>query len=98
MCALALATLLASLLLPRSREAPGHTPGHQSIRIDDDLILGGDVACFASGLDDHRFPVYGEDYVQQARSAERLRRLRDQGARVIPGHDPDILRPGPVLT
>lgn len=76
---------------------PGHTPGHQSIRINGDLILGGDVAYFASGLDDHRFPVYGDDYVQQARSADRLRRLRDHGARVIPGHDPDILRPGPVL-
>jgi N-acyl homoserine lactone hydrolase len=75
---------------------PGHTPGHQSVRIGDDLILGADVAYFASGLDDHRFPVYGDDHAEQRRSAERLRAIRDSGARFLPGHDPDVLRPGPV--
>ena len=77
---------------------PAHTPGHQSVRIGRDLVLGGDVTYFASGLDDHRFPVYGDDYEQQARSAARLRALRDAGARVIPGHDPDVLRPGLITT
>jgi N-acyl homoserine lactone hydrolase len=75
---------------------PGHTPGHQSVRIGEDLILGVDVAHFASGLDDHRFPAFGDDRDEQGRSAERLRALRDSGIRVIPGHDPDVLRPGPV--
>lgn len=75
---------------------PGHTPGHQSVRVGDDLVLGGDVAHFASGLDDHRFPAFGDDHAEQRRSAERLRALRDSGARVVPGHDPDVLRPGPV--
>jgi N-acyl homoserine lactone hydrolase len=75
---------------------PGHTPGHQSVRIGDELILGADVAYFESGLDDHRFPPYGDDRPEQRLSAERLRSLRDAGARVIPGHDPDVLRPGPV--
>jgi N-acyl homoserine lactone hydrolase len=75
---------------------PGHTPGHQSIRIGD-LVLGADVAHFASGLDDHRFPVFADDHEQQGRSADRLRAMRDAGLNVIPGHDPDILRPG-VLT
>jgi N-acyl homoserine lactone hydrolase len=75
---------------------PGHTPGHQSVRIGEGLILGADVAHFASGLDDHRFPAFGDDHAEQRRSAERLRALRDSGTRVIPGHDPDILRPGPL--
>ncbi len=75
---------------------PGHTPGHQSVRVGRGLVLGADVAYFASGLDDHRFPAYGDDYAEQARSAERLRALRDAGARVLPGHDPDVLRAGPV--
>jgi len=75
---------------------PGHTPGHQSVRIGDELILGADVAHYASVLDDHRFPVFGDDPAAQRHSAERLRRLREGGARVIPGHDPDVLRPGPV--
>jgi N-acyl homoserine lactone hydrolase len=75
---------------------PGHTPGHQSVRIGDGLILGIDVTHLASGLDDHRFPVFADDHAEQRRSAERLRSLRDGGTRVIPGHDPDVLRPGPV--
>ncbi len=74
---------------------PGHTPGHQSVRIGD-LVIGADVSHFASGLDDHRFPVFADDHEQQGRSAERLRALRDAGATVIPGHDPEVLRPGPV--
>jgi N-acyl homoserine lactone hydrolase len=75
---------------------PGHTPGHQSIRIGD-LVLGADVAHFASGLDDHRFPVFADDHEQQGRSAERLRAMRDAGLDVVPGHDPDILRPGVLV-
>ncbi|HXS33374.1 MAG TPA: N-acyl homoserine lactonase family protein [Solirubrobacterales bacterium] len=75
---------------------PGHTPGHQSVCIGEDLILGADVTHLASGLDDHRFPSFGDDHAKQRRSAERLRALRDSGTRVIPGHDPDVLRPGLV--
>lgn len=75
---------------------PGHTPGHQSVRLGGDLIVGADVSHYASGLDDHRFPAFGDDLAEQRRSAERLRALRDGGARVTPGHDPDVLRPGPV--
>lgn len=76
---------------------PGHTPGHQSIRIEDGLVIGGDVSHYASGLDDHRFPLFADDYEAQAASAERLRLLRDAGADVRPGHDPNVLEPGVVL-
>lgn len=75
---------------------PGHTPGHQSVRLGEDLVLGVDVTYFDSSLDDHRFPAFADDHAVQRDSAERLRALRDAGARVIPGHDPDVLRPGPV--
>ena len=75
---------------------PGHTPGHQSVKVGDDLVIGGDVTIFASGLDDHRFPVFGHDFAEQAASADRLRALRDAGALVTPGHDPDVLEPGPL--
>jgi N-acyl homoserine lactone hydrolase len=77
---------------------PGHTPGHQSVRLGGELILGADVAYFDSGLDDQRFPPYGDDRAEQRRSAERLRALREGGARVVPGHDPEVLRPGPVAS
>jgi N-acyl homoserine lactone hydrolase len=75
---------------------PGHTPGHQSVRVGERLVIGGDVTHFASGLDDHRFPIFGDDFVAQAASADRLRALRDAGVVVRPGHDPAVLEPGPV--
>jgi N-acyl homoserine lactone hydrolase len=75
---------------------PGHTPGHQSVCVGEHLVLGGDVTHFASGLDDQRFPVFGDDFAAQASSASRLRALRDAGAVVLPGHDPAVLVPGPV--
>jgi len=75
---------------------PGHTPGHQSVRVGERLVIGGDVSHFASGSDDHRFPVFADDFDAQAVSADRLRTLRDDGVVVMPGHDPAVLRPGPI--
>lgn len=77
---------------------PGHTPGHQSVSVGERLVIGGDVTHFASGLDDHRFPVFADDFAAQAASADRLRALRDAGAVVRPGHDPAVLVAGPVST
>jgi glyoxylase-like metal-dependent hydrolase (beta-lactamase superfamily II) len=76
---------------------PGHTPGHQSVRIGD-LVIGADVAHFASVLEDLRFPAFADDFDQQARSAERIRGFRDAGLTVQPGHDPDVLKPGQLET
>jgi N-acyl homoserine lactone hydrolase len=73
---------------------PGHTPGHQSVHVGG-AVIGGDVTHFASGLDDHRFPIFG-DHAAQGQSAERLKQLRDAGHTVLPGHDPDVLVPGPL--
>ncbi len=75
---------------------PGHTPGHQSVRVGETLVIGGDVTHFASGLDDHRFPIFGDDFALQEASADRLRALRDAGAVVRPGHDPAVLVAGPL--
>jgi glyoxylase-like metal-dependent hydrolase (beta-lactamase superfamily II) len=75
---------------------PGHTPGHQSVRIGERLVLGADVTHFAATLDDLRFPSFADDFEAQARSAGRLRGMRDEGVTVMPGHDPGVLAPGPV--
>lgn len=75
---------------------PGHTPGHQSVQIGEELVLGIDVGLFAESLDDLRFPSFADDFEAQRRSAERLRGLRDAGLTVRPGHDPDVLQAGPV--
>ncbi len=76
---------------------PGHTVGHQSVQAGN-LVIGADVALFAGGFDDHRFPAFGYSQEQQVKSAERLRQLRDTGLAVQPGHDPEVLRPGPMRT
>jgi N-acyl homoserine lactone hydrolase len=76
---------------------PGHTAGHQSVQAGD-LVIGADVALFSQALDDHRFPAFGFSQEQQVESAERLRELREAGLTVQPGHDPDVLRPGPLTT
>jgi glyoxylase-like metal-dependent hydrolase (beta-lactamase superfamily II) len=75
---------------------PGHTPGHQSVRVGDGLVISGDVIHYDSTLDDRRFPSFADDFTVQAASADRLRRLRDDGVRVLPGHDPEVLRPGTI--
>jgi N-acyl homoserine lactone hydrolase len=75
---------------------PGHTPGHQSVRVGEALVIGGDVTHFAAGLDDQRLPIFGDDLDAQRASAERLRALRDAGATVLPGHDPAV-KLGPWL-
>ncbi len=75
---------------------PGHTPGHQSVRVGERLILGADVTHFAATLEDRRFPSFADDFAAQDRSASRLCELREAGATVLPGHDPDVLRPGAV--
>jgi N-acyl homoserine lactone hydrolase len=82
----------AVILLP----TPGHTPGHQSVLVGERAVIGADVAHFASGLDDKRFPAFADDHRAQARSADRLRELRDSGRTVFPGHDPEVLVPGPI--
>jgi N-acyl homoserine lactone hydrolase len=80
----------------RLLSTPGHTPGHQSVRVGERLVIGADVTHYASGLDDRRFPMFADDFAVQAASADRLRALREAGAVVRPGHDPDVLVPGPV--
>ena len=75
---------------------PGHTPGHQSVCVEDGLVIGGDVVHYATSLDDKRLPSIGDDHAAQAASADRLKAMRDAGATVLPGHDPQLLEPGPV--
>ena len=62
---------------------PGHTPGHQSVMFNEQLVIGRDVAHFSATLDDKRFPAWADDFTAQGESAERLRRLRDSGIDVV---------------
>ncbi len=71
---------------------PGHTPGHQSLRIrlaDREVVLCGDCAYFERTLDGGSLPGIGHSHDQQAASIDRLVAMRSAGALLIPGHDPD---------
>ena len=69
---------------------PGHTPGHQSLRVRVDsgeIVLCADCAYFSATLDGGALPPIGHDPAQQAASISRLRSLADAGATLVPGHD-----------
>ena len=55
------------------------------------LVLGGDVVHYASVLDDHRFPIIGDDLDAQAASASGCGRCATPESTVTPGHDPALL-------
>lgn len=70
---------------------PGHTPGHQSLRVrldSGEIILCADCAYFERTLDGGPLPGIGHDHEQQARSIATLREMRAGGATLVPGHDP----------
>jgi N-acyl homoserine lactone hydrolase len=72
---------------------PGHTPGHQSLRVrvaSSEVVLCADCAYFSRTLDGSPLPPFGHDHAQQAQSIERLRGMRSAGATLIPGHDAGV--------
>jgi glyoxylase-like metal-dependent hydrolase (beta-lactamase superfamily II) len=75
---------------------PGHTCGHQSLRVataDGPVILTADACYFAHTLDDGVLPPFGHDLDQQRKSLDLLRRERDAGTKIVPGHDATVITP-----
>ncbi len=74
---------------------PGHTCGHQSLRVltaDGPVILTGDACYFSHTLDDEILPPFAHDHDQQRASLAMLRRERDAGTKIVPGHDAAVFR------
>jgi len=74
---------------------PGHTRGHQSLRVATDggpVILTSDACYFTQTLDDGVLPPFGDDLDRQRASLDLLRRERDRGTRIVPGHDAEVFR------
>lgn len=74
---------------------PGHSAGHQSLRVataNGPILVAADACYFARTLDGGALPSFGYDREAQRRSLGRLRAERSAGARVIPGHDPEVWR------
>ncbi|HYB11995.1 MAG TPA: N-acyl homoserine lactonase family protein [Myxococcota bacterium] len=71
---------------------PGHTPGHQSLRVrlpKGDIVLTADACYLRRSLDRLELPPFAHDRAQMRASLQRLRTLEQGGARLFFGHDPE---------
>ena len=74
---------------------PGHTCGHQSLRVvtaNGPVILTADACYFSHTLDDGILPPFAYDFDQQRESLDMLRREHAGGTAIVPGHDADVFR------
>ncbi len=70
----------------------GHTPGHQSLRVRLDggeVVLTADACYLRRTLATDHLPPELHDREAMLASLRRLRALRDGGARLVFGHDPE---------
>jgi N-acyl homoserine lactone hydrolase len=77
---------------------PGHTPGHQSLRLrldSGEIVLAGDACYFCQTLRERRLPRYVLDRESMLASLDRLETLEKGGARIFFGHDPEFWRSVP---
>lgn len=80
---------------------PGHTMGHQSLRVRTaagEVLLVGDACYFRESLVTGRLPLFGFDADEQRRTLDRLRSLEAGGAHLVFGHDPDQVPDDEVRT
>jgi N-acyl homoserine lactone hydrolase len=74
---------------------PGHTPGHQALRVElpsGPVVLTGDCVYFESMLDAMIVPEFAFDRDQQLTSMRALKALRDDGCKLLYGHDLEQFR------
>jgi len=75
---------------------PGHTPGHQSLLVrlpeSGPWLLTGDSAYTEEIINDDVLPGLVWSPSEAIRSVRVMRTLRDQGVRIITGHDPEAFR------
>ena len=71
----------------------GHTPGHQSLRVrldGSEVVLTGDACYLRRTLEELHLPAIVHDRDAMLASLRLLRALRDAGARIFYGHDPEF--------
>lgn len=76
----------------------GHTPGHQSLMVrleTGEIVLAADACYFRQTLEELQLPKLVHDRSQMLDSLLLLRRLRNKGARIFYGHDPEFWKEVP---
>ena len=69
---------------------PGHTAGHQSLRVrtvDREVVLTADACYFRDTLETSLLPPFAHDRDEQLRSLDVLRAFQAAGAHLVFGHD-----------
>ena len=69
---------------------PGHTAGHQSLRVrtsEREVVLTADACYFRDTLATSRLPPFAHDHAEQLRSLDVLRAFEAAGAHLVFGHD-----------
>ncbi|MEJ1970501.1 MAG: N-acyl homoserine lactonase family protein [Rhizomicrobium sp.] len=72
---------------------PGHTPGHQSLRLRLDsgtIVLASDCCYLRRTLEAQHMPAHAYDWAQFRASLAAIGRLEAEGARIFYGHDPEF--------
>ncbi|HTV91059.1 MAG TPA: N-acyl homoserine lactonase family protein [Stellaceae bacterium] len=72
---------------------PGHTPGHQSLKLQlpgGEIVLAADSCYFCRTLRERRLPRFAFDKEAMLHSLDRLAALERAGARIFFGHDPEF--------
>ena len=77
---------------------PGHTPGHQSLRLklpSGTVVLAADCCYLKQTLDASHLPRFAYNRDQMLASLGQLRALQSDGARIFFGHDPQFWKSVP---
>ncbi len=77
---------------------PGHTPGHQSLRLKLEsgaVVLAADCCYLKRTLDALHLPANCYNREQMLASLDVLRRLQNEGARIFYGHDTEFWKTVP---
>jgi glyoxylase-like metal-dependent hydrolase (beta-lactamase superfamily II) len=72
---------------------PGHTPGHQSLRLQlagGTAVLAADCCYLKQTLDASHLPRFVYNCAQMLASLGTIRQMQGDGARIFFGHDPDF--------
>jgi N-acyl homoserine lactone hydrolase len=65
----------------------GHTPGHQSLLVNRDLMLVGDACYLAEALARDHYPELAWDKARQAETFDALRAAEADGVQLVYSHD-----------